>query len=390
MKTACITPDDLSTLIFCKTFSRILHEEFDGRVDTISAVDLYRKELEAIHSSHIEVPMARWLSPHRDLLYTWRLYRVLRRGGYDQVVTFTTKPNIYGVIAARLAGVPRVTLAVRGLGQVFNERKGLKHRLLHAGVKGLYRLSCRLADKVWFTNKNDLAYFAELGIVDPAKSFLTKNAVDLSQFSAEAVPPGTLERLRGELGLTADDRVVIMIARLIWSKGIREYVEAADRLRECLPNLRFLLVAPPEGGSAESVPEAFVREAEARGNFQWLGFRKDVRDLYALADLSVLPSYYKEGGYPRALLEAMALAKPVIAADTEDCKSPVEEGRNGYIVPPRDAGALAEAIGKVFEDDERRRAFGEYSLERMRREFDDQIVVREVLANLGWSARGGA
>jgi glycosyltransferase involved in cell wall biosynthesis len=120
-----------------------------------------------------------------------------------------------------------------------------------------------------------------------------------------------------------------------------------------------------------------------QGSLQWLGFRKDVLELYALSDVAVLPSYYKEGGYPRALLEPMALAKPVIAADTDDCKGPVRHGENGFLVPPGDGKALAERIEELFKDPALRARFGSRSLEIMREEFDDRIVGMQVLAEMG-------
>ena len=382
MKIACISPDDLSTLIFCKTLTRILIHDYGAEISTISSVDRYAAEIASLDVTHIEVPMARWLSPPRDLLYLWRLYRILRRGQYDLVITFTTKPNIYGVIAAHLAGVRHIVMAVRGLGQMFNPSEKWTHNLIHHIVKNLYALSCRLSSKIWFTNKNDLAYFVNQNIVARPKTFLTSNAVDMSEFSMDAVSQNRLDALRKEFGFNPNDLVVIMVARLIWSKGIREFVEAAKLLYADWPNLHFLLVAPSEPGSPESVPEEFVRSAERESNLHWLGFRKDVRDLYALADLSVLPSYYKEGGYPRALLEAMAMGKPVIAANTEDCKSPVEDGRNGYLIPPRDAVFLAKRIADVFEDSQRRAKFGAYSLTKIQKEFDDRIVARQVIEQI--------
>ena len=347
MKIALISPDDLSTLIFCKTLSQILNEEYHAEVFTISSIGMYSEELREIKSTHIAVPMARWLSPHRDLLYMLRLFLILRKGDFDQVVTFTTKPNVYGVVAARMAGVSSVTMAIRGLGQVFNKGSSPKHRMMRAIVKFMYYISCRLAQRVWFTNKNDLSYFVCQKMVCRDRIFLTKNAVDLSHFSVGNVSKEKCIKLRQELGLKQDDKIIIMVARLIWSKGVREFAEAAIALFSKNPNLHFLLVAPLELGSPEAVPESFIRENELYSNLQWLGFRKDVLELYAISDLSVLPSYYKEGGYPRALLEAMALGKPVIAADTCDCKGPVEHGVNGYIVKPGDSQSLVNAIMAV-------------------------------------------
>jgi len=383
VKVVCITPDDLSTIIFCKTLSRLLHEQGGFEVYTISPVDMYEKELSEINTTHIRVSMERYLSPRKDLKYLWTLYRVLRKGGFDAVITFTTKPNVYGAIAARLAGIKNITIAIRGLGRVFNEAQSAKDSVTRFIVSRLYTAACKASSRVWFTNKNDLRYFVEKSIVQQEKTFLTKNAVDLTEFSKGAVSQARLEALRRELAIGADERIVIMVARMIWPKGIREFAEAAQILKDRIPVVRFLLVAPLECDSPQAVPEAFVREVEAETNLKWLGFRKDVRNLYALADLSVLPSYYKEGGYPRALLEPMALEKPVIAADTEDCKNPVEHGRNGFIVPIRDSQALADAIDNIFSDDNRRLEFGRYSYEKVLAEFDDRVVVKEMLHQSG-------
>jgi glycosyltransferase involved in cell wall biosynthesis len=197
------------------------------------------------------------------------------------------------------------------------------------------------------------------------------------------IPAQALAALREELAIAPGDFVVVMVARLLWQKGVREFAAAAAHLRKLHPGIRFVLVAPPEDAGELAVPEAFVRDLERQGILKWLGFRKDVRELYALADVAVLPSYYKEGGYPRTLLEPMALGKPVIAADTDDCRGPVRHGENGFLVPPRDAAALAARIEDLFNDPVLRGRFGACSLEIMREEFDDRVVGRQVLAEIG-------
>ena len=218
-----------------------------------------------------------------------------------------------------------------------------------------------------------------MGLVAESKTFLTKNAVDLTDFCIARIDPAHIQSLRREFGLKQTDRVVVMVARLIEQKGVREFVQAAIALRTRVPNLHFLLVAPEEPENPSVVPVAFIRAAETRSNLRWLGFRKDVRELYALSDLSALPSYYKEGGYPRALLEAMAYGKPVIAADTPECRGPVDHGRNGYLVPPRDSVALADAIEKIITNSEMSRSMGEYSLRRMQQDFDDRLVFETLI-----------
>ena len=386
MKIACVTPDDLSTLIFCKTLSRLLAQRggvelitISGHVEGLSA-EMYKEELcKEVLSTHMDIPMKRFIAPLRDLVYLFRLYGILRREHCSAVITFATKPNIYGQVAAFLAGIPLRIMAVRGLGRMFNAASTIKGRILQRLMTMLYRIACRVADKVWFTNRGDLVDFVSMGLVAESKTFLTKNAVDLTDFCNARINPVRLQALRLEFGLKPADQVVIMVARLIEQKGVREFAQAAICLRERVPNLYFLLVAPEEPENPSTVPVAFIRETEGRSNLLWLGFRKDVRELYALSDLAALPSYYKEGGYPRALLEAMAYGKPVIAADTPECRGPVEDGRNGFLVPPKNAGALADAIEKIITNSEMSRSMGEYSLRRMQQEFDDRLVFETLI-----------
>lgn len=380
---ALVAPDDFCAIIFCKPLCEELRRCGYQSLHTFSPVGTYAAELAGIPGVHTPIAMERFIAPIADARYIWQLFRHLRQGRFDTVITFTTKPNAYGVPVAKLAGVRNVVAAVRGLGAAFSPPEGLADRAVSAFVGALYHLACRLSNRVWFTNRNDLALFAQRGYVNPKKALLTKNGIDLESFSQEVVSSARIAQLRKELGMDDSEQAVIMVARLIWSKGVGEFVEAARSLRERLPRLRFLLIAPAEAGSPGSVPVDYVRTAERQANFTWLGFRKDVVDLYALSELAVLPSYYKEGGYPRALLEPMALGKPVIAADTDDCRGPVEPGRNGYLVPARDARALAEAIAKIIEDDRLRAEFGRRSLEKVRSEFDVRRVAREVIAKLG-------
>jgi N,N'-diacetylbacillosaminyl-diphospho-undecaprenol alpha-1,3-N-acetylgalactosaminyltransferase len=382
MRVALVCPDDLSTLLYNKSLIKALRQDRANVIFTISPITDYQNEIQALDATHIAVEMSRYINPLNDLKYLLTLCKIFRRERIDVVMGWTTKPNLFSPLAARLAGARQVIFAVRGMGSAFLGSPGLKARLLKNLVSALYWLSSRLADKVWFTNRGDLEYFISRGLAASGKSILTKNSVNLDDYALSALKSGRLQQLRQELGLGSGQRVVIMVARMVWSKGIRELVDAAQSLKENLPHVVFLLVGPREEGSPDLVPEEFLREAEKRANLRWLGFRKDVKELYALADLAVLPSYYKEGGYPRALLEPMALGKPVIAADVPDCRGPVEAGRNGFLVPPRDAGALAQAIKRIMEDEQLRQQFGRHSRRKMEKEFDDRLVVARLIAEL--------
>jgi N,N'-diacetylbacillosaminyl-diphospho-undecaprenol alpha-1,3-N-acetylgalactosaminyltransferase len=370
-KIALISPDGLSNIIFSRTLSKILTKKYKAKVFTISSLDLYKKQIEKIHSTHINISMARWISPVLDVIYIFKLFMILKKIKCDHIITFTTKPNIYGVIAGKLAGVKSITMAVRGLGQNFNKKN---NKIVSNIVRLLYKLACKLSDTVWFTNPNNLKFFKKKGIIKKKNIIITKNGVDLSIFNSSKVSKVKMNKVRKELSIKKNSLIVVMVARLIKSKGIREYIKASNLLKKKIPNLIFLLIAPEEMGSSEFIEPNEIKFAEKNDNFKWLRFRTDVDVLYNISDLAVLPSYYQEGGYPRALIEAMAFGKPVIAADTLDCRGPVENGVNGYLVKPRDSHDLANKIFKIFKKNSNRMKLGKNSLKKVRSEFDDKKI----------------
>jgi glycosyltransferase involved in cell wall biosynthesis len=383
MKIAFVTPDGLSTLVWSRWFVENLSNRPGLECYTVSSKDLYAREIDSLPSKHIDVDCERFVNPSNDVRYFFELLRQFRRERFDLVVTFGPKPNVYGAIAAWLAGAKRVVVSVRGLGRMFGASPTVRVRLLRGLLTGLYRLACYGADRVWFTNPTDRAYFLRRGMVAKEKTFLTPNSINIDFFAHEYVNQDVVKRMKAEMGFGLQDLVVIMVGRLVWAKGIREYAEAATLLGAAYPHVHFLLVAPLEDAGIDGVPESYVREMESKANFKWLGYRKDVRELYALADIAVLPSYYKEGGYPRALLEPMALGKPVVGADTDDCRGPVEDGVCGFLVPPRDAAALARRIEELISNPDLRRRFGARAMEIVRTKFSDEVVGREVLRELG-------
>lgn len=388
MKIAFIMPDDFSILLFAKGILRALRRLPDAKVTALCFLGSYRREVEALGVEALHVDIYRFFNPIRDLQYMFNLYRLLRKHRFDAVFNFSTKPNIYGTIAARLAGVNIVISHVVGLGAAYAPGKRASNALLTEMFLALYRVACSLSDKVWFTNRNDLTFFLSRDIIKPGKAVLTRNYLDTDSYAVAAVDPARVEALKQELGLASGDRVVVMVARMIWAKGVREFAEAAVFLRDTHPHVKFFLIAPLEEGSFDAVPKSYIREMERRAHLRWLGFRHDVRELYALCDLAVLPSYYKEGGYPRALLEPMSMGKPLIATLSDDCRGPVDEGRNGYLVPIKDSRALARAITDIIDDDDLLRRMGQHSRHKAVTEFEERRIVPQALAECGFPVYG--
>jgi glycosyltransferase involved in cell wall biosynthesis len=385
---AVVCPDGRSIVLFCGGLIKGMIEDGGADVAVITDAGASRAEIEALGARVIQVPLYRFFNPAKDAQYFLRLYRVFRKEQFDVVYNMSTKPNIYGVPAAHLAGVPRVISHVVGLGSALLPSSSFRSKVLRFVFLTLYRLSGRWSDHVWFWNENDLRFFLDRRIVRPERALLTKTVVDLDYYSPGAVTAAELSGARVELGIREDDRVVLMVARMIWPKGIREFVDAARSLAPYHPDWRFLLMAPLEPGNPDEVPASFVEQNAAAANLTWIQYRNDLRPFYALADLTVLPSFYRGGGHPRAIVEAMAMGKAVITTDNEDCRDAVEHERNGYWVPMRDSKAVADAIARLLTDPALLQRFGEHSRTRALEFFDERRIVAKALQTFGLTKRG--
>lgn len=386
MTTAVICPDAVSVLLFCPGIIHVLRQHGTARVIVLTEVGQYRAELEALGVDAFDVPISRFVDPIADAKYTWRLFRALRRERCEAVLNFSTKPNIYGSMAAWLAGVSRVVSFVSGRGVSFLPDSSLRGRVLRGTMRVLYSIACALSDRVWFTNRHDAEYFTDRQLIKPERVLLTRMYLDTEYYSPARVPAGVVAEAREELAVRPGEIIVLMIARLIWPKGLREFADAARMLHARRPEIRCVLVASVEPPGPQTVPEEFLREREREGSLRWLGFHRDLRGLYTLCDIAVLSSYYREGGYPRALLEPMAMGKPLITTTSEDCRGAVDEGRNGLLVPPRDAEALAKAIEQLADDPAMRTRYGAWSREKAQREFEEARIVGEALIDAGMVA----
>lgn len=337
----------------------------------------YDERIRGLGVTHVPIDIGRRIRPLEDLKAMWSLYRVCRREEFDIVHNFTAKPNIYGAIVARLAGIRTVVGLVSGLGSTYAEGS---RRILRWCVSTLYRLSFRMTDRVWFQNSSDLQFFVDTKMLAPDKAILIRSGgINLDEFSPSSVHDEDLIALRGELGVTEDTRVVIMVARANWLKGVREFVEASKRCAQQPCPVRFLLAGKIDEGP-QAVPRSYLEQHSMSPEFKWLGFRRDVKELLKLSDVVVLPSAYPEG-VPRSLLEALAMQKPIITTDNVGCREVVEHSKNGLVIPMGDSEALACAVDELLSDDERLETFGAYS-RRKATEFDEESVVARIISHL--------
>jgi len=308
----------------------------------------------------------RSLNPLRELRALAELFALFRREQPELVHNFTIKCAVYGSIAAMLTGVPARINAVAGLGYVFasNERRA---RLLRPVVRALMRFALRgRRARLILQNHDDARMFLDHGLIEDARvRVIAGSGVDCNRFV-----PRTRTR--------NDPPRVLLAARLLWEKGVKEYVQASRTLRAQGRRIRFLLAGASDPGNPAAVPEAAVRGWVDEGIVEWIGHVDDMPALFASSDVFVLPSYYREG-LPKSLIEAAACATPLITTDMPGCRDVVIDGVDGLIVPPRDADALGTAIARLLDAPELARKLGLAARAKTLAAFDERIVIRRTL-----------
>jgi glycosyltransferase involved in cell wall biosynthesis len=345
------------------------------RVAALSPPDSYAPRLSDLGCLHVPVAMdSAGVSPRRDLRLLFRYRKALKALKPDVFLGFTVKPNVWGSLAAQSLGIPTIN-NVSGLGTAF-----IRETLLTRIVTALYKLSLRRSSTVFFQNEEDRELFISRRIVDPDKTaLLPGSGIDLERFT-----PGSRERDESE------PFTFLMVARLVWDKGVREYIEAARLVRAQYPSARFQLLGFLDVANRTAVPRADVEAWVAEGLIDYLGEADDVRPLLAEADCVVLPSYRE--GLPRVLLEASAMARPLIATDVPGCRHITVHGVNGYLCAVRDPTSLAGAMSDMLALPEReRRAMGSAARARVEAEFDERKVVELYLQAIAKAlARSGS
>ena len=325
--------------------------------------------LESWGIRYVPVPLARGgTNPVGDWSSLRAIKRLIAEERPDSLIAYTVKPVVYGGMAARAMGNVRFFPMITGLGYAFTEGAGLKRALLRRVVMGLYRRGLAGAETVIFQNPDDQALFEQLGLVPDARPSVRVygSGVDRAEFPEQPLP---------------EEPVFLMVARLVADKGVREYVEAARKVRKRYPDVRFLLAGgldPNPAGISQAEVDGWV----ADGAIEHLGAVDPVQPVLAESRYYVLPSYRE--GTPRAVLEAMATGRPIITTDAPGCRETVAHGGNGLMVPPRDSDALAAAMTDLLQRDDREiRAMARKSVEYVEEYFDVHRVNAAIIQATG-------
>jgi glycosyltransferase involved in cell wall biosynthesis len=352
-----------------QTLMKRLSSEFDVcAVGTEPALaDSFAKNGLRYHSYR----MSRRANPLTDVHAVGQLVRIFRAERPAIVHTFDTKPAVWGRLAAKLAGVPVVIGTLPGLGSLYT-RTDLKAQLIRIVYQPLQTLVCRWADVTTFQNDDDAQEFVKRRVVSQTRvTVIPGSGIPTDVFMP--LDPASAALRRAELGLD-DEIVVVMISRILRSKGVLDFAAAGRAASDANRRVRFLLVGQHDAESLDRLsPDELQRMRES---VTWLGRRDDVKEILGAADIFVLPSFYREG-IPRVLLEAASMRLPLVAADVPGSRDVVEDGVNGFLVEPRDPNAITDAVLRLADTPELRRRFGEKSRELAVRRFDLTVVAAQ-------------
>ncbi|UCG77261.1 MAG: glycosyltransferase family 4 protein [Nitrospirota bacterium] len=318
-----------------------------------------------------------------DLKFFMECIRVLRSKRPSIVNTYGPKPGLYGRIASKLAGIP-VTVHT-SWGFFYEDDAPLLKRLPIVILEVILSFFC---DHIFSENMDDLMVLRKWGIGEKKASYLGNGTDVNNMFDPDKYSEVYVQNLKEELGIKGDAIVISMIGRLTAQKGYREFFYAADHFGRADGKYEFVVIGPMDSTKGDGITEEEIASLERNGTIRYLGSRdhSEMPGLLSLADIVVLPSYRE--GFPRSLIEAASMGKPLVASRIRGCREAVDDGYNGILVPAKDPEALVDAIGDLLRNPGKRERLATASREKAINEFDEVDVVsrmdeiyRRLLAN---------
>ncbi|MBQ4510329.1 MAG: glycosyltransferase family 4 protein [Clostridia bacterium] len=327
---------------------------FDNEcIDEINALDI---EYHCINDAN------RSLNPFKILTLKKRYAKIIKEINPDLVFTFMLKPNIYGVLGAKKAGYDNIYSMVEGAGDVFNNR-GLKWYLIRRFVCHGYKKSFKYSKKVFFLNETDLNEFVDRGLVKKEQCETVLGiGVDLEHFDFRPIK---------------NYDSFLMIARLLKTKGVFEYCEAAKIVKRKYPNAKFKLLGVPYTISVND-----LKEYMESGTVEYLGVTDDVRPYIEDASVHVLPTYYREG-LVVVNMEASSMGRAVITCDNVGTRETVKDGYSGFLVKTKDATAIAEKMIYFLENPDKVCEMGANARKYAEENFDHKVINEKICKIIG-------
>jgi len=311
-------------------------------------------------------------NPLSNLKSIFHFRRLFKLHQFDLIHSFKFQPNLYAALGKLFFKKTKLVLHITGLGVVFTDKKTFKIRLLRWVSRCLFLLNFCIADRLVFQNPDDEEDLWLTDFFHKKHCVIQGSGVDIHRFDKRNHDRSDIRKQ-----LKVENKLVLtFISRLVWQKGIREAIEAVEGLFGDFKALHLLIVGNIDYSNPESVSKDFIQRYENHPQISFLGMRSDIPEILAATDVYVYPSYYREG-VPRTALEALATGIPVITTDMPGCRLTVEDGKNGYLIPPKSVQATQIAIRKIL-DRKDLEEMGLRSREMAETKFQNDIIYKKI------------
>ena len=344
---------------------RRLQEE-GYNISVIAPKDNFTSKLIVEGIDYHEIDMSNYgTNPFAEVNLIYQYYKLYKKINPNLIFHYTIKPNIYGTIAAWMCRKPSI-LITTGLGHLFQ----FSNFLVRLITLFLYRIAALLTKEVWFLNDNDRDIFLYKRIVRKSKTrILRSEGINTDWFKPKKDKKFYIDRF-------------LFAGRLIWEKGVGEYVQAAKIIREKYPRIKFELLGFIDQSNPKSVPYDYIHKWQKEKVIKYLGETTDIRPFMEKATCLIFPSYYREG-MSRVLMEAASMETPIITTDNVGCRDIVDHGKNGFIVEPQNVTALVEAIETFINmDDQDKLVMGKLGRKKMVEHFCEENILSHYLITI--------
>lgn len=317
------------------------------------------------------ITITRKISPLADIISLCRLFLYFRKGKFDIVHTHGPKPGLLGQLAAKMAGVPVIIDTVHGL-YFTEDTPFLKKKFFIAARK----ISVRCSSLIFSQNQEDIDTMVGQKITSAEKIRYLGNGIDMKRFNSEKFSQEFIETKKRKLNLSVDTKIIGTVGRLVKEKGYLDLFEAMKIVLKKYPNAQLVVVGPEEPGKKDKLSMGTVKNFGIERSVIFLGQREDMEEIYPLMDVFVLASYRE--GFPRSVIEAMAMQKPIVVTNIRGCREEIENGKHGLMVPKKNFEKLAEAIIFLLQNPDIAKKLAIAARHRAVSEFDEKLVFERI------------
>ncbi|MBU4367799.1 glycosyltransferase family 4 protein [Patescibacteria group bacterium] len=367
IKICCVVSVDITLKFMLFNQLKFLQEQGYN----VSAVCSPGKWIKDIRQQGIKVKTIRFkrrsFSPRSDMTAFFQLLSYFRKERFDIVHTHTPKPEIYGQLAAKLAGVPIIIDTLHGF-DLSTDVSWLQKKIFIF----LQRFVTKYSDVIFSVSKAVIQRATEEKICKPNLLKYLGRDIDTERFNSQRFSEEFILNKKKQLGIDSKKRIIGIVARLVEEKGYLELFESFKNILDKFPNTLLLSIGPEEPEKKDAIKSAIVKKYNIQKNVMFLGERSDIDEIYPLMDIFVLPTHRE--GVGASILEASATGKPVIASNTGGCPEAVEDGKTGILIPVKNVKKLTEAILFLFNNPEKAKEMGVSGREKILKEFNEKLI----------------